>query len=150
MQRVALVGTIKPGKEADLWRMQEQLSSNGSKAATGFETYIGSGYFILMIDAPVADFQNRFREMFNNGPLHNLMQSIESCVSGLPTGKYATGEEARQSDGATFSSADMPMATLAARFVPGEGLQTFTEQNNRGSDTAPQASAAGSAGRRAR
>lgn len=142
MQRVALVGTIKPGKEAEIWRAQDQFKGGTSdgKRLPGFETFIGSGYFVMVIDAPVQDFQNRFREQFNSGPLQKFMQTVMNCVEGMPSGSYRTGEQQRQHNGSNgFSSADLPLAALAGQFTPEGGWQTFTEQNNSGA-TARRAS----------
>ena len=155
MQRVALVGTIKDGKESDLWRAQDQLGSGSFNGGNmpGFETFIGSGFFVMVIDAPVQDFQNRFAQMFNSGPMQKYIQTVQDCVQGFPSGQFLTGDQQRQQQGGNastsggtsmagnggngsqsggFSSADMPMAALAAKFSPGEGLKTFTEENNSG------------------
>jgi len=158
MQRVALVGTIKQGKESDLWRAQDQLTSGnfGGGNLPGFETFIGSGFFVMVLDAPVQDFQNRFRDMFNSGPLQNFLHTVQSCVEGFPSGQYLTGDQERQQQGGNggnggFSSADLPMAALAAQFIPGQGLKTFGEMNNSGTGTGSRggmahSSAGGSSG----
>ncbi len=134
MNRIALVTTLESGKEADVRQAQsrmptDELQQNGIH---GIETFIGSGYYVLVLETENDDFQATMKRFLETPSVQGFLDKLRPHVRGLPQRgqSFAAGDDKHHevpSTGqqrtamATLTTADMPLAASSYRWSAGQG-----------------------------
>lgn len=126
MNRVAMVLKICEGSEAALREAQTNMPTDVLQGAgiQGVETFLGSGYYVLVLETGNEDFQATMRRFFDEPRVQGYLDKLRPHVeSGLPARNvvYAAADEKHQGGKAlegqnaphAVSSAALPLAASA-------------------------------------
>lgn len=136
MDRIAYVAQVKHGKEPECREILKlHMPTGGLKrlGIGGLEAFIGSGYFIMVLDHDAPDTQAFLQRFFNDKGMRGFLDQFRPFVEGLPEPEEAytpggathTGGQSAAPPGAAVpvTSAELPLADSAYRWTVGDGEQ---------------------------
>lgn len=133
MKRIALVTRLETGKEADVRQAQSSIPTDELQQSGihGLETFIGSGYYVLVLEAENDDFQATMKRFLETPSVQGFLDKLRPHVQGLPQRgeSFAAGDDKHQAPSAgqqrsamaTVTTADMPLAASAYHWSAGHG-----------------------------
>ncbi|GEM_PF-931304 len=144
MNRIAWVMKIREGDEAALREAQTNMPTDVLQGTGiyGMETFLGSGYYVLVLESGDQDFQATMRRFFDEPGVQGYLDKVRPHVeSGLPERNvaYAAADDKHVSGRAlesqtaphTVTSAALPLAASAYRWTAAGGT-TNTGLGGRG------------------
>ena len=132
MARIAYIAHVKHGKEPECRELlQVHTPVGGLKRLDvhGLEVFIGSGYCIMVLEHQAQDPQTFLQRFSNDKGMRGFLNRLRPFVEGLPKPgeAYAPGDSehtgspapAASAMVATITSADLPLADSAYRWIAG-------------------------------
>ncbi|HLZ69892.1 MAG TPA: hypothetical protein VKV26_08290 [Dehalococcoidia bacterium] len=126
MNRIAWVMQIRDGSEGALREAQTSIPADVLQGAgiDGVESFLGSGYFLLVLESGKQDFQATMRRFFDEPAVQGFFDKLRPHVeSGLPARNvaYAAADDKHPGGNAlesrssphTVTSAALPLAASA-------------------------------------
>lgn len=131
-RRLLLIGRVQPGHETDVLEAHERLpyAVTGTAGIDAVEAFVGSGYYALLLEIDTDDAQEALASFLNDANVQEFYASLQPFVTGLPGPEWqyapsdtfheeagSAGGAPRAADaGATYSSADLPLAASMYRW----------------------------------
>lgn len=134
MNRIALVTTLESGKEAAVREAQSSLPAADLQQSGihGLETFIGSGYYVLVLETEHTDFQATMKRFLEMPSVEGFLDKLRPHVQGLPQRgqSFAAGDDKHATPGAAqqrtataaVTTADLPLAASAYRWSAASGV----------------------------
>lgn len=126
VERFVYVARHQLGTEVPLRHTLEHLPEEAlaEAGALEFRAFVGSGYCVLEFALAQGDMQARFARLFNDPGVHRFLQQVAgfleegSQIARLYAAADRFHRDARQqpATGESVSSADLPLASLAAHW----------------------------------
>jgi hypothetical protein len=127
---------IRDGKEAALREAQTSMPTDTLQGIgiEGLETFLGSGYYVLVLESNNQDFQATMRRFFDEPGVQGFLDKVRPHVeSGLPARNmaYAAADDKHEGGRAledqtsprTVTSAALPLAASAYLWTASDGTQ---------------------------
>lgn len=145
MKRIAYVMQMQGGHEGEAREAQTNMPTDELKGLgiQSVESFIGSGYYILVLECEETDFQATMERFFKTPSVQGFLDKLRPFVQGLPQRGEAyaaadakhSGAQATQSQMATstVSSAQLPLAASAYHWSASGGTTNTGLGGNGGS-----------------